>query len=356
LLVLFIALLWFRRSVVKALIDLGALGLVTIGWLISKFATAVRRLGSIISVMSWIKGALGLYPGKEYIATLREEFVERGVQYHERGDVEIDDSAETLARETREAYNDAGRRLSNGEAALGLALAGVTLLPANVPSVPYSELLSSPAVGATLSVSLVIVVTLRLSALDMILYRDPAESEDLGRLAVYRDWNRAMMSGTEVVKTLLMFRVMRSINDAAFDFYVDWVFERNINGEGAGVLELLLELRRPIYVFNIAKRRGISPSQASRDICGWNVFSQFSFGPGADEPVPDEVLTSRLDSLLASLLVIKYELRDIQRIVRVHWLAENRDMDPEEVSKRLYGKNVVPESTDPSESQEESDE
>ena len=230
--VLYAALVWFRRSLWVALVDIGALCLVTVGWCISKFATAIRKLGTIVSLMAWVKAVLGLYPGKDFIKNRREDIVQRGVQYHERGEIEIEDSPEILARDTRQAYDEAGRRLSNGEAVLGLTLTGVTLLPSNSPTVPYSELLSSPAVGASLSVALVLVVTLRLSALDMVLVRDPADSEGLARLAVYRDWNRTMSTGAEVVKALLMFRVIRSINDSAYDFYLDWAFEKDINGEG----------------------------------------------------------------------------------------------------------------------------
>ena len=343
--VLYAALVWFRRSLWVALVDIGALCLVTVGWGISKFATAIRKLGTIISFMAWVKAVLGLYPGNDFIKNRREDVVQRGVKYHERGMVEIEDSPETLARDTRQAYDEAGRRLSNGEAVLGLTLAGVTLLPSNSPTVPYSGLISSPAVGASLSVALVLVVTLRLSALDMALVRDPEDSEELARLAVYRDWNRTMSSGAEVVKALLMFRVMRSINDSAYDFYLDWVLEKDINGEGAGTIELLLELRRPMFAFHIAEREGISPSEASRELYGWDVFSEFSFGPGESHSPPDEIPTSRFDSRLLPLLRLKYEIRDVVRIVRAHQFAEKENIAPEEASRELYDKNVIPEST-----------
>jgi hypothetical protein len=298
---------------------------------------------------------LGRYPGKDFINNRREEVVQRGIKYHERGDVEIEDSPETLARDTRQAYDDAGRRLSNGEAVLGLTLVGVTLLPSNSPTVPYSELLSSPAVGASLSVALVLVVTLRLSALDMVLVRDPADSEELAQLAVYRDWNRTMSSGAEVVKTLLMFRVMRSINDSAYDFYLDWVFEKDINGEGAGTIELLLELRRPMFAFHIAEREGISPSEASNELYGWDVFSQFSFGPGEDHSPPDKISTSVFDSALLPFLRLKYEIRDTCRIVRAYKFAEKEDIAPEEASRELYNENLIPEPSGESEGKQESD-
>lgn len=349
------ALVWFRRSLFEAVVDVGAVCLVAVGWFVSKFANAIRKLGSIISFMSWVKAVLGLYPGKDFIERRWEDVVQRGTKYHDRGEVEIEDSPETLARETRQAYDDAGRRLSNGEAVLGLTLAGVTLLPSNSSIVPYSEILSSPVVGAGLSVALVLVVTLRLSALDMVLVRDPADTDDLARLAVYRDWNRTMSNGVEVVKTLLMFRAMRSINDSAYEFYLDWVFERNINGEGVGTIELILELSRPMLAFHIAERDGITPSEASRKLYEWDVFSQFSFGPGEQHSPPDEIPTSRFDTALLPFLRLKYEIRDIGRIVQAYQFAEKEGMTPEEASRELYDENVIPEPTGDSEDKQEPD-
>lgn len=353
--VLYVALVWFRRSFWEALVDIATLSLVTVGWVISKFATAIRKLGSVISFMSWVKAILGLYPGKNFIENRREDVVQRGIKHHERGDVEIEDSPETLARKTRQAYDNAGRRLSNGEAVLGLTLAGVTLLPSNSSTIPYSELLSSSAVGACLSVALVLVVTLRLSALDMVLVHDPPETEEIARLAVYQDWNKTMSNGAEVVKALLMFRAMRSINDSAYNFYLDWVFERNINGEGAGTIELILELRRPMFVFHIAEREGITPSEASHELYGWDIFSQFSFGLGEGQSPPGEIPTSRFDSALLPFLRFKYEIKNMARIIKAYKLAENQGMAPEEASRKLYNENVIPESAGEPEGKQESD-
>lgn len=350
--VVYAALVWFRRSFFKALVDLGALGLAAIGWAISKFATAIRRLGSVLSFMSWIKAILGFYPGRQFIEKRREDIIQRGVEHHNRGNIEINDSPETLARKTRQEYDKAGRRLSNGEAILGLALAGVLLLPSNKSGIPFTEMLSSQIVGSVLSVSLVLVVTLRLSALDMVLVRDPSVEEDIARLAGYREWNRTMSSGTEVVKSFSMFRAMHGINDSASDFYLDWVFEKNINGEGAGSIELILELWRPIFAFHISERDEMPPTEASRELFGWNVFSEFSFGPGEEDPVPKEKPISRLDSVLRSVLDLKYGFRNVQQTVRVHKFAEERDMTPEEASIELYDENILPQTSGQAEDEE----
>lgn len=354
--VLYSALVWFRRSFQEALVDIGGIFLAVLGWGISKFATAIRKLGTIVSFMSWVKAVLSLYPGKSFIKDRREDLVQRGIKYHERGDIEIEDSPATLVRKTRESYAMAGRRLSNGEAVLGLTLAGVTLLPAKSPTIPYSELLSSPTVGAGLSIALVSVVALRLSALDMVLVRDPDESEDLARLAIYQDWNESMANGAEVVKSFLMFRAMRGINEAAYDFYLDWIFERNIYGEGVGTIELILELRRPIFAFHIAERESISPSEASDKLYGCDVFSLFNFGPSGERSPPDDFPESSFDKILLSILRAKYGIRDTFRLIRAFQFAEKEGMSPEEASKALYGENVTPEIAMRSGSEHDSDE
>jgi len=354
--VLYAALVWFRRSFRDALVDIGGLFLATVGWGISKFATAIRKLGSIVSFMSWVKAALSLYPGKRFVKDRREDLVQRGIKYHERGDVEIEDSPATLARKIRESYAKAGRQLSNGEAVLGLILAGVMLLPTNSSTIPYSELLSSPTVGASLSVALVSVVALRLSALDMVLVREPDESENLARLAIYQDWNESMANGVEVVKSFLMFRAMRGINEAAYDFYLDWIFERNIYGDGVGTIELILELRRPIFAFHLADREDITPSEASDELYGWNVFSLFDFGPGGESSPSEEIPESRFDKILLTFLRVKYEIRDIVRLNQALQFAEQEGMTPEEASKELYGENVIPEIARKSREEQESDE
>jgi hypothetical protein len=333
---------WFRGSLWKALIDLLEFGLVAVGWVVSKFATAIRRLGSLVSIMSWVKGTLGLYPGRNFIDNRREGIVERGIKHVERGDVEITDSRETLVQETREAYDKAGRQLSNGEAVLGLSLAIVTLLPSNISIVPYSELLSSPTVAAGLSIALVLVVAIRLSALDLALARDPDPTENKARLAVYRDWNQTVVGGTDVVKVFVMLRVMYGISDSAYDFFIDWIFERDINGEGAGKIELIHELPKPIFAFYLAERDDMSPSEASRELFAWDVFSSFDFGPSKSKSPPEDGEPYILESTLRPVLEFKREVREMKRETKVRQLAEKRNSSPEEVSREIYGENVLP--------------
>lgn len=352
--VLYAAFVWFRRSAWAALIDLMGFGLVVVGWAIAKFATAVRRLGFLFSFMSWLKGGLSRYPGEEFIKNRREDVVQQAIKHHERGNVEIEDTPEILAAKTRQAYDDAGRRLSNGEAVLGLSLAAIAFLPLDSMSIPFSAQLSSPITGGFLSIALVFVVALRLSALDMVLVREVSDSENIARLAVYKDWNETMADGTEVVKVFLMFRAMRSISESAYDFYLDWVFERTINGTGVGTLELVHELRKPMFAFQRAEREGITPSEASHEIYGWDVFSEFKFGLGRDSPAPNEPPHSRLDEVVGTAVEIKGAIKDIWRIIYAYQFAQQNDMEPEEASKQLYGENLIPNQQGQAENENES--
>ena len=323
------------------MIDSLEFGLVAVGWIVSKFATAIRRLGSLVSFISYIKAILGLYPGKRFIEDRREGVVERGIDHVERGDVEVTDSRETLVQDTREAYDKAGRQLSNGEAVLGLTLAGVTLLPPKSPLVPHSELLSSPVIGAGLSIALVLVVGIRLSALDLVLVRDPDPAENKARLAVYRGWNQAIAGGTDVVKIFLMLRVMYGISDSAYEFFIDWIFERNLNGEGVGKVELVRELPKAVFAFYLAERDNITPSEASQKLFGWDVFTFFEFGPSEEESSPEDREPYILESSLGQVIGFKREFRDLIRVTKAQQLSEKRDISVEEASLELYDENVL---------------
>lgn len=356
-LIFYAALFWFRGSLLKALVHLLEFGLVIVAWVVSKFATAIRRLGSLVSFTSWVKGTLGLYPGRNFIDNRREGIVERGIKHAERGDVEITDSPETLIQETREAYDKAGRQLSNGEAVLGLSLAVVTFMPSDIRLVPYSEVLTSPIVAAGLSIGIVFVVAIRLSALDLVLAHDPEPTESKVRLAVYRDWNQTIAGGADVVKVFVMLRVMYGISDSAYEFFIDWVFERAINGEGAGKIELIRELPKPVFCFYQAERDDISPSEASQKLFGWNVFSSFEFGPSKDKLPPENKNPYIFDSILRPVIERKHELHSVIRVEKVRQLAERRDTSPKEVSTELYGENVLPlEDRNKTESVEDSEE
>lgn len=338
-LVFYLALVNFRRSWSRAVVDLLEFSFVFVGWVISKFATAIRRLGRIIFFMSVVKSLLSQYPGGEFIQDRRDEIVERGIERIENSNKEITDSPETIIQETRNAYDVASRQLSNGEAVLGISLAGVTLLPPDFALVPYSELLSSALTGAILSVALVLVVAIRTSALDIVMIRNPTADQNKKRLALYRDWNQAVAGGTDVVKVFVIMRVMYGISDSSYDFFVDWIIERQYSGEGVGFIELIRELSVPMFIFVLAERSNLTPSEASQQQFGWDVFSWFEFGPSKSKSPPENKNPYIFDSFFNLFVNFKQEVRDAQRKI-ARQRAKNSDSSPEEVSKDLYGEDV----------------
>jgi hypothetical protein len=196
-------------------------------------------------------------------------------------------------------------------------------------------------VGAGLSIALVFVVAIRLSALDLVLARDPDPTANKARLAVYRYWNQAITGGIDVVNVFLMFRVMHGISNSAYEFYIDWVFDREINGEGAGRVELVRELSMPVLAFCLAERNNIPPSEASQEMFGWDVFSSFEFGPSKDESPPENKEPYIFESALHPVIEFKRDIRNVKRATKVRQLAEERDSSPEEISMELYGENVL---------------
>lgn len=331
----------FRGSFRTGFADVIAIFLAVFGWIVSKFATSIRRIGSVISLFTWITSLFGRYLGTNFVEDRREELVERGIKYYEQGDVDIQSEQEELARQTREHYADAGRSLSNGEAFLGIAIAAIALIPSSTSVIQVFPWIQSPVIIAIISSAVVLVVTLRLAALELVLVRDPPVSAHPVRLAVYEDWNRRMSRGTELVQTLLMIRAIHAISPDAYDFFIDWIFERNFGEGSAGKIELLYELRQPIIAFHFADRNNVSPVEAAEDRYGWNVFAEFDFGPGAEDPAPESIEQTTLDGLFQSLLSIKADIRRVSHIVHVHQVAIEEDRAPEVVSRELFGENIL---------------
>lgn len=339
--VLLAALVSFRGSVMVGIKDFLAFCLVFAGWVVSKIAGAIRRLGSIFSLLTWTIGGLGQYPGRGFIEDRREDLVQRGIRYYEQQSEENKEDPENHARQIRACYANAGRSLSNGEAVLGITLAVVVLLPSSSPITEVVPWIHSPLIIAGLSAALVFIVTIRLAALDLVLIRDPPTSAHPARLAVYAAWNQTMSSGTELVKLLFMIRVVHTISESAYEFYLDWVFDRNFNGNGVGQIELIHELRRPLIAFIFAEWDNVSPVEASKNHFGWNVYGQFDFGPGANDSPVEPVERTHLDSVLLWVLSMKAAIQQIARTSHVHRMAREQSKNAEEVSKELYGENIL---------------
>lgn len=241
----------------------------------STFVNRIEVIGTLPSPRLGFKSLFSLYPGLTFTRQLRDEFVEIASEYVRSGEVEVEESPETLAREVQQAYNDAGQFLSDGEGNLALVLALISILPI-LPDVvsPPVWMLPPAWLGVAVSLSLLVAVGLRQAALDVVLYQEAVESDGKERLVAMRDWNRYMSNGAKIVQSLAMFNAIDSISATASQFYLEWVFDESVTEDGIDAFDLL-EQWKVLMCLVIADRQNITPKEASQ---------QLSFSTGLEEP------------------------------------------------------------------------
>lgn len=234
--------------------------------LFSTFVNRIELIGTLSSPRRGFESIYSWYPGSQFTRELREGFVEIGTEYAREGTIEIEKSSDVLAKEAREAYNNAGQFLSDGETNIAVALVVVSFLPflPNILSPPVW--LTPPTwTGAVLSTTLLIAVGLRQAALDVVLYQDVTVSEGQERLAAISAWNQYMSNGAKILKVLAQFRAIKTISPTASSYYLKWVFRESITGDGADTFGLISQWKE-LMCFAIADRQEISPNEASKEL------------------------------------------------------------------------------------------
>lgn len=241
---------------------------------LSTFVNRIEWIGTLPSPRLGFKSLFSQYPGLTFTRQLREEFVETMEGYVKSGDIDVEKSPETLAREVREGYDNAGQLLSNGEGNLALVLAVISIVPFLPELVsPPDWILPPEWSGAALSIALLVAVGLRQTALDVVLYQDAAESEGKARLAAMNGWNRYMSNGAKIVQSLAIFKAVDSISPSAFQYYIEWVIKESLTEEGVDTFDVLRQWK-VLMCLVIADRREITPTKASQ---------QLSFSTGLEE-------------------------------------------------------------------------
>jgi len=239
---------------------------------ISTFVSRIEAVGTIPSPQQFFKIGFSWFPGENFTKKTREDFVNQGAKYVQEDALEVEKSQETLARDIRVAHDNAGRFLSNGESNIALALAVISFLsfiPQNIARIIW---FSSPEwIGAIFSVAILIAVGLRHAALDAVLYHDVTANEDQERLVMMSEWNQYLSNGAKVLRAIALFRAIKAISTTAYDYYLDWVLEESIKREGASPVGLVSQWRE-LMCFVTADRRGISPSEASKQLFDENIF------------------------------------------------------------------------------------
>jgi hypothetical protein len=237
--------------------------------LLTLFSTFVKRIeliGTLSSPRRGFESIYSWYPGLRFTRELREDFVEIGTEYVREGTVDIEKSPDVLAEEAREAYDNAGQLLSDGETNIALALVVVSFLPFLPNSLSPPAWLTPPTwTGAALSMTLLIAVGLRQAALDVVLYQDVTKSEGRERLAAISAWNQYMSNGAKILKVLAQFRAIKSISPTASSYYLEWAFRESVTGDGADTFGLISQWKE-LMCFAVADRQEISPREASKEL------------------------------------------------------------------------------------------
>lgn len=232
----------------------------------STFVNRIELIGTLSSPRRGFQSIYSWYPGSQFTKELREDFVEIGTENVREGTIEIEKSPDVLAKEAREAYDNAGQLLSDGETNIALALVVVSFLPFLPNNLSPPAWLTPPTwTGAVLSVTLLIAVGLRQAALDVVLYQDVTEDESRERLAAISAWNQYMSNGAKILKVLAQFRAVKSISPTASNYYLNWAFRESITGDGADTLGLISQWRE-LMCFTIADRQEISLREASKQL------------------------------------------------------------------------------------------
>lgn len=199
---------------------------------------------------------------------VRDDFVSRATLYIEKGIVEVEESSEELALQAWEHYDRAGFDLSNGEAVLAIGLAFIALTPG-----PVFGLAISNEIIAGLSITLVVVVTLRLSVLKALLFSNPSPKDGRDELLIIRDWNQAVANNAIGFWRVATFRATWNISEAAYEFYLDWAFYGTLVDEGRTKLDAASDLVKPQIAFILAELSGIGYREASRRSFREDIFT-----------------------------------------------------------------------------------
>ena len=237
----------------------------------STFVNRIELIGTLSSPRHVFEFIYSLYPGAQFTKKLRGDFVEIGTNYVKDGTVKIEKSPDVLAKEAREAYDNAGQLLSDGETNIALALVITSFLPFLPNSISPPTWLTPPTwTGAILSTVLLITVGLRQAALDVVLYQDVTNSESQPRLAAISAWNQYMSNGAKILKMLAQFKAIKSISPTASRYYLEWAFRNSVTEGNADTFGLISQWRE-LMCFAVADRRGITPKEASKQLSFNNV-------------------------------------------------------------------------------------
>lgn len=190
-------------------------------WWIALFAFLILGLFAWVAGLSrWIGDRLPVdrfylwlfdrIVGRETARDIRDEHVDRVVEYLIEEDAKIEES-EKLVRDIERMGRRTERRFVRGESVLGILLAGAAVFA------PWW-------LAFILAVLLMVSVGTRLTAIDVVAFTDPDPEEREERLFAMRVWNNKVLAESKVTRNTVGAKAIRGLSRGVYHLYIDKVF------------------------------------------------------------------------------------------------------------------------------------
>jgi len=148
--------------------------------------------------------------GRETAQDIRDEHVDRVVEYLLAEDVEIEEREE-LVRDIERMGRRTERRFARGESVLSILMAGAAVFA------PWW-------LAFILAVLLVVSVGTRLTAIEVVAFTDPDPEEQKEMLFAMRVWNNKVLAESKVTRNTVGAKAVRGLSRRVYDLYLDNIF------------------------------------------------------------------------------------------------------------------------------------
>ncbi|QLG48740.1 hypothetical protein [Natrinema halophilum] len=148
--------------------------------------------------------------GRETAQDIRDEHVDRVVEYLIEEDAEIGGSEE-LVRDIEHMRRRTEQRFARGESVLSILLAGAAVFA------PWW-------LAFILTVLLIVSMGTRLTAIEVVAFTDPDPETREERLFAMRVWNNKVLAESKVARNTVGAKAVRGLSRGVYDLYLDKVF------------------------------------------------------------------------------------------------------------------------------------
>lgn len=169
-----------------------------------------RWIGDRIPVDRFYLWLFDRIVGQKTARDIRDEHVDRVVEYLIEEDTEIEES-EDLVRDIERMRQRTERRFVRGESVLGILLAAAAVFA------PWW-------LAFILAVLLMVSVGTRLTAIEVVAFTEPDPEEREERLFAMRVWNNKVLAESKVARNTVGAKAVRGLSRGVYDLYLDKVF------------------------------------------------------------------------------------------------------------------------------------